>query len=231
MQVVILGVVYYALAQGAQYLGLAYLSSITVSLILNLTSLFVAAFGMLLIKERPTPLQWLGVALNLVGVVVYFHPQALGEGSPIGYIAAVVSLLANVFGAILSRKMNVDGKLSPIPLTGVSMGIGALLMLLTGLISEGLPAISLQSWGILLILAVVNTAFSFTIWNTILQTLTAMESSIINSTMMIQVAILAWIFLGERLSPQGMLGMVLVVAGTIIVQLRFPGKVRSPAVD
>lgn len=227
IRLLILGIVYYALAQGAQFLGLAYLSSITVSLILNLTSLLVAVFGMVLLKERPTPLQWLGVALNLVGVVVYFYPKAFGEGSIIGYAAALVSLLANVFGAILGRKMNVEGKLRPIPLTVVSMGIGALLMLLTGFLTEGLPVISLQSWGILLLLAVVNTAFSFTVWNYTLQTLTAMESSIINSTMMIQVAILAWIFLGERVGFQGIIGMALVAAGTMIVQLRFPGKNRQ----
>jgi drug/metabolite transporter (DMT)-like permease len=231
IQLVILGIVYYALAQGAQFFGLVYLSSITVSLILNLTSLFVAVFGMLLIKEQPTLLQWFGIALNLVGVGVYFQPGAFGEGPLIGYVAAAISLLANVFGAILGRKMNLNGKLRPIPLTGVSMGIGAFLMLLTGLITEGLPAISLQSWGILLLLAVVNTAFSFTVWNYTLQTLTAMESSIINSTMMIQVAILAWIFLGERVSPQAIMGLLLVLAGTMIVQIRFPGKISSRAVN
>jgi drug/metabolite transporter (DMT)-like permease len=99
-----------------------------------------------------------------------------------------------------------------------------LLMLATGLITEGLPSISLQSWGILLLLAVVNTAFSFTVWNYTLQTLSAMESSIINSTMMIQVAILAWIFLGERVDLRGGIGLMLVAAGTLIVQLHFPGK-------
>ncbi|HBF41969.1 MAG TPA: hypothetical protein DDW19_09495 [Anaerolineaceae bacterium] len=44
--------------------------------------------------------------------------------------------------------------------------------------------------------------------------------------MMIQVAILAWIFLGERVGVQGIIGMALVAGGTMIVQLRFPGKVQ-----
>ena len=39
-----------------------------------------------------------------------------------------------------------------------------------------------------------------TIWNYTLRTLTAMESSIINGTMLIQIAVLAWIFLGEDIS-------------------------------
>jgi len=224
IKLVILGIVYYALAQGAQFLGLAYLSSITVSLILNLTSLLVALFGIVMLREKPTVLQWSGILMNLAGVFVYFYPMRLGGGTVIGFSAALVSLLANVFGAILGRKMNMNGAIRPIPLTVISMGIGAILMLLTGLITEGLPPISLQSWGILLLLAVVNTAFSFTVWNYTLQTLTAMESSIINSTMMIQVAILAWIFLGERVDLRGGIGLMLVAIGTLVVQLHFPGK-------
>lgn len=224
LKLVVLGIVYYALAQGAQFLGLAYLSSITVSLILNLTSLLVAIFGIMLLREMPTPIQWLGVALNLGGVFVYFFPSAFGKGAVIGFAAAIVSLLANVFGSILGRKMNMNGKIRPIPLTVISMGIGALLMLITGIFTQGLPPISLQGWGILLLLAVVNTAFTFTIWNYTLQTLSAMESSIINSTMMIQIAILAWIFLGERINLQGLVGLALVAIGTFIVQLRFPGR-------
>src|SRR5512140_147533 len=88
---------------GAQFLGLAYLSSITVSLIINLSSLFVAVFGMVLLKEKPTWLQWSGVLLNLVGVVIYFYPSAFAGGALIGILAAIVSLLANVFGSILGR--------------------------------------------------------------------------------------------------------------------------------
>ena len=40
----VMGLVVYALAQGGQFLGLSYLPSVTVSLLLNLTSLFVAFF-------------------------------------------------------------------------------------------------------------------------------------------------------------------------------------------
>lgn len=224
IKLVVLGIVYYALAQGAQFLGLAYLSSITVSLIINLSALFVAVFGMVLLKERPTWLQWCGVLLNLVGVVIYFYPSAFAGGALIGILAAVVSLFANVFGTILGRNMNMNGRIRPLPLTVISMGIGAILMLVTGLLTQGLPRISLLSWGILLLLAVVNTAFTFTIWNYTLQTLTAMESSIINSTMMVQIAILAWIFLGERIDLKGILGIVLVVVGTLIVQIRLSPK-------
>ena len=68
-------------------------------------------------------------------------------------------------------------------------------------------------------LAVVNTAFAFTLWNHTLRTLTAIESNVMNNTMLIQIALLAWIFLGESLNGRQLLGIALAVVGIAIVQL------------
>jgi drug/metabolite transporter (DMT)-like permease len=73
-------------------------------------------------------------------------------------------------------------------------------------------------------LAIVNTAFAFTLWNHTLRTLSAVESSVINNTMLIQVAILAWLFLGERLNRQELLGLALAGIGAFVVQLRRRGS-------
>ena len=99
------------------------------------------------------------------------------------------------------------------------MGVGALTLLGSGLLIQGLPPISLKSWGIIAWLAVVNTAFAFTLWNKTLQTLAAVESSIINNTMLIQIAVLAWIFLVERITLQEMGGLLLVTLGILVVQI------------
>ncbi len=47
-----------------------------------------------------------------------------------------------------------------------------------------------------------------------------MESSIINGTILIQIAILAWIFLGEGITLQEIIGMAAAAAGAVLVQLR-----------
>jgi drug/metabolite transporter (DMT)-like permease len=67
---------------------------------------------------------------------------------------------------------------------------------------------------------VVNTAFAFTLWNHTLRTLPAMESSVINGTMLIQIALLAWLFLGEDLTSQEWIGVILAGLGVLLVQLR-----------
>ncbi|PJC57684.1 MAG: EamA family transporter, partial [Ignavibacteria bacterium CG_4_9_14_0_2_um_filter_37_13] len=50
--------------------------------------------------------------------------------------------------------------------------------------------------------------------------LTAIESSIINGTMLIQIALLAWYFLGETITIQEGIGMAIAVVGAVLVQMR-----------
>jgi drug/metabolite transporter (DMT)-like permease len=100
------------------------------------------------------------------------------------------------------------------------MGFGAALLLAAGTISQGIPHLTARNWVVIIWLALVNTAFAFTLWNHTLRTLPAMESSIINSTMLVQIALLAWLALGEALTPKEWLGLLLVGAGVLVVQLR-----------
>jgi drug/metabolite transporter (DMT)-like permease len=215
-----LGLLYYTLTQGAQFVSLAYLPAVTISLLLNLTPVVVALLGLILLKERPGLGQWAGVGLSVLGTLVYFYPAAVPAGSALGLAAALVGLLANALSSVLGRQVNRSGMLPPLAVTVVSMGFGSFLLLGASLALEGLPSLSLQSWGLVAWLAVVNTAFAFTLWNHTLRTLPAVESSVINNTMLVQIALLAWLFLGERLNWQELLGLALAGTGAFVVQLR-----------
>jgi drug/metabolite transporter (DMT)-like permease len=219
-RLILLGLLFYAVTQGAQFLGLAYLPAVTVSLLLNFTTIIVALLGILLLAERPTALQWSGVFLNIVGIVIYFYPVAIPAGQIMGLIVVAVGVLANAGSSILGRRINRDADIPPLTVTVVSMGVGAIVLLVAGILTQGLPPLSPINWAFIGWLAVVNTAFAFTLWNHTLRTLSAMASSIINSTMLIQVAVLAWLFLGEHLTWQEGMGMVLSGLGALIVQVR-----------
>jgi drug/metabolite transporter (DMT)-like permease len=138
----------------------------------------------------------------------------------IGLFVAGAGVLANALSSILGRHVNRSAELEPLAVTIVSMGIGAAVLLVGGVATQGLPRLTLVHWAMILWLAVVNTAFAFTLWNRTLCTLSAMESSIINNTMLFQVAVLAWLFLDEALTWRQVLGMVLAVLGTLVVQIR-----------
>ena len=115
-------------------------------------------------------------------------------------------------------------------LTAVSMAVGAVALLGVSVAVEGWPRPDLTGWLIIGWLAVVNTAFAFTLWNHTLRTLTAVESSVVNNTMTIQIAVLAIVFLGERLGPLQLVGLLFAAIGAAAVQLApfvFSGRVRS----
>ncbi len=220
MRLVVLGLLFYAVTQGTQFLGLACLPAMTVSLLLNFTTIVVALLGIFLLAERPTVLQWSGAFLNIIGSVLYFYPVSIPTGQVVGLIVVAVGVLANALSSILGRRVNRDGDIPPLTVTIVSMGVGAVVLLVSGILAQGLPRLSPVHWAIIGWLAVVNTAFAFTLWNHTLRALSAMESSIINSTMLVQIALLAWLFLGERLTWQEGIGMALAGLGALIVQLR-----------
>lgn len=222
-----LGVVFYTLTQGSQFVGLAYLPAAMLSLLLNLTPVVVGIAGVFFLRERPSPFQWFGIGLATVGVGFYFLPISLPQAQIIGVLVAIVGVLANAGSSLLGREVNRSGTLSPLLVTFVSMGIGSFLLLVIGAVTQGFGSMSWQDWAIIIWLAVVNTAFAFTLWNHTLRTLTAVESSVINSLMMPQIAILAFFFLGETLNAKEIWGLILVGIGVLIVQLKRQNQVQS----
>ncbi len=217
-QLLLLGVLYHAVTAGAQFVGLAYLPAVTVSLLLNFTTVVVALLGIAWLGERPTALQWGGMALALGGALVYFYPVAFPTSQVFGLVVVVVGVLANAVSAVLGRQVNRAAHLPPLVVTVISMSVGAVLLLGAGVVSQGLPPLGPAQWAIIGWLAVVNTAFAFTLWNHTLRQLSAVESSLINSSMLVQIAVLAWLFLAEPLSARQLLGLALVVGGIIVVQ-------------
>jgi len=220
LRLVLLGMLFYAITQGAQFLSLVYLPAITVNLLLSFTTVVVTLLGVVFLAEIPSRLQWMGVGLYLAGAVVYFYPAIFPAHQIFGLIVALVGVLANALSAILGRYVNRSGLLPPLSVTVVSMGVGAAILLSAGIFTQGLPKLSLLNWAIIGWLAVINTAFAFTLWNLTLRVLSAMESSIINNAMMIQIPVLALLFLGETLSLQEGIGLVLAGTGILIVQLK-----------
>jgi drug/metabolite transporter (DMT)-like permease len=220
LQLLALGLMFYAVTQGAQFLSLLYLPAITTNLVLSFTAILTALLGGLLLQEHPTPVQWAGLALYLAGVLVYYYPVSVRASETVGLIAASVGALANALSSILGRHINRKQQLDPMAITVISLGTGALLLLVGGLLVQGLPRLTLVHWGIIAWLAAVNSALAFTLWNGTLRTLSAMESSIINNTMMIQIPILAVLFLGETVGRSQIAGLGLAAAGTLLVQLR-----------
>lgn len=220
LELLALGVLFYSLTQGAQFVGLSFLPAVTMNLLLSFTTITVALIGIPLLGEHPAARQWAGVGLALFGALLYFAPFRIPAAHALGYAAALVGVLANAGSSVLGRGVNRRADLPPLLVTVVSMGFGSALLLGGGVAFQGLPTLSLRGWAIIGWLAAVNTAFAFTLWNRTLRTLSALESSIINGTLLIQIPVLAVIFLGEIVTAIEVVGLLLAAVGTLLVQLR-----------
>ncbi len=222
LKLVLYGLIFYTITQGAQFFGLLFLPAITVSMLLSFTPILVLIFAIFLIKEKPSKLQFFFVIIALLGAFLYFFRSInldLSSMVILALIIVIVGVLANALSAIMGRSINKSQELNPLIVTSISMLVGSIVLLIVGLIIEDIPKLSLLSIGYILWLSIVNTAFAFTLWNHAMQKLAAVEISMINNTMLVQITILAVLFLSERPTVLEWIGLVIIAISGILLPL------------
>jgi drug/metabolite transporter (DMT)-like permease len=212
----LLGLVFYAVTQGAQFVAIDNQPAATTSLMLAPTPFLVAVLSQRSIGESVHRRQIVGAGFMVIGAALFFAGD-LGA-TVVGMTAAVVGLSANVASSLLGRSVNRGRHLTPLTVTAASMAVGSVVLLVAGLTTEGLPRVGGTAIAVVVWLAVVNTALAFTLWNASLRRLAAVESAAINNTMLVQIAILAWVFLGEPPGLVGWLGIGVVSVGALLAQ-------------
>jgi drug/metabolite transporter (DMT)-like permease len=234
-RLVLIGITVYAIAQGAQFAALALLPAAAVGLVLATIPMWVASVAWLRGVEAPSRWQALGVGGLVLGAGLYFGGFEPGSNGLLGLLIAVVAAIAAATGQHLSRDVirDVRHRLGgTVGITAVSMAVGGYGLLLVGVAVEGWPQLDARSWAIVGWLAAVNTAFAFALYNRALSHLSAVESSVIVNLMLVLVATLAWIFLGEALTLSQIAGLAVVTACVLIVQVApYRGRATPSAID
>jgi drug/metabolite transporter (DMT)-like permease len=213
------GLIYITATQGTQFLALNYLPAITLSLILNLTPIFVLAMSIPWLKETPSLTEIFFIIVGLVGILIYFYPLDFIGVSILGLLIGIFSLAANSLSSIIGRAINRAQDTPALLVTGISMSIGSVVLLVLGFTTEVVTPLSLTSWLWILWLAVLNTALAFTLWNKAMRDLRAIDTTLINSTMMPQIILLSIVFLGEFPDLMGWIGLFLLAIGIAAVQV------------
>lgn len=217
---VALGFSGYFIAQGLQFVGLYYLQPVTVTFILNLTPVFVLLLSAVFLKEVPSSSQILGIVVTLSGVMIFFSDSVQVTEELIGLLITLVSSIGWATYMIISRFYLRDRKENMIIMTASSMTFGAVILLGATVLTGNITSVTFQGWIIIVWLSVANTALAFVLWNHALQSLRVYEQSILQNTMLIQIAALAHVFLDETLIFRQIVGMLLVFIGVLIVQLK-----------
>ncbi len=215
----LIGLSAYTIGNGATFWSLRYLPATTVSFMMGMITLLILLGGILWLKEIPNAIQALGIFVTLVGTGLFFS-VGLRPGEPLGMAILAVGLLSFTLFGVLGRDTARDRKVDTLTLTAFPLAIGGGLLLLIALPLEGLPRASLQTWGLVLWLAVINTALAYMLYNHALQELTAFEMNVLLNLSPLWTALLAWWLLDERLTILQVVGMLVVIAGVMLVQRR-----------
>jgi drug/metabolite transporter (DMT)-like permease len=213
VELLLLGVVFYAITQGSQFIAIANQPAATTSLVLSFTPILTALVAGAALGERISALQALGAVAVAAGAFLYFT-GSLGA-TLIGMTAAVIGLAANTASSVMGRRVNRRTGADPLLITAFSMSVGAALLLIAAAVTEGLTLPGGQAALIIGWLAVVNTAWAFVLWNRSLVHLPAANSAVINNLMLVEIAVLAWIFLDERPSISQIVAIAVVTIGVV----------------
>jgi len=219
-----LGLLSFTIGNGSIFIASQYLPSTTVSLSMNFITPLVLLFGIIWLKEVPGIIQVFGIIVALAGTVLYFYPQQIPVGNP-GFGVLVFGLFGFAGYTTLGRFMARDQKVHFLAQTTFPLLFGGGILLITGLIVEGIPEFSVRIGLILVWLIAINTILGYILYNQAIIHLAAIKVNIILNLSPFFTAIIAWFLLGESISLRQIIAMLIVFAGTYMVQTKTRKKV------
>lgn len=213
------------LNQGFFLSGLQLSTAAHAALLYTLTPLFVLLLAQALLAEFPGWRTAAGTALALAGTVWVLLQRGLdpGRGPLFGDLLLLVAVLAwAVYTAEGREVVTEHGALPTIAWTLIG---GTALYLPLGLFSLLSPAnradlasASREAWWGVLYLSVVTSVVAYLLWYWALQHLAAARVAIFSNLQPLATALLAHVFLGERVTPGFLLGAAVVVLGVLLAQ-------------
>lgn len=224
----------FGLCQNALYLGLNFqaMRSVEASVavvIASLLPLMVAALGRAFLGERLAPMAALGLAAGLAGVAVIMSAR-LGSGAPPGGVAlCLAGVLALSVATLLVRGAAGGGNLWMV--VGLQMLVGSVALFPVALLFERWEV----DWSWQLALAFAYTTLipglaATMIWFVLVGRIGATRAATFHFLNPFLGVAIAAAVLGETVTMRDLLGVAIIMAGILAVQLsRASGRLRAGA--
>ena len=223
----LLGGVYF-LCMAAELIGLQYTTASTCSFLENSAIVIVPIMEAFLLRRFPKPVITASTIITFIGIgliVLRGSADGTAAGSShffgslgLGEILCMVAALLYAAAIIITDR--ISKKYDPLTLGILYVGFMGLLGLASSFIVETphLPQ-SGSEWIMLLALAVLCTAFGFTIQPVAQKPLSSESAGIICALNPLSTAVLGWILMGDALGVSGVIGAILILAGIILPNL------------
>ncbi|MFX0113522.1 MAG: DMT family transporter [Candidatus Hodarchaeota archaeon] len=224
--IAITGIAGYSLEPGLRYLGMApeggNLPALHSAFICNFNPTIVLLLGLAIFLVLPAPKQVLGLALALIGAYIYFMlmPGSGGEINTTEGWGIILTLGAGfAWGSYQLLTKHLTQKTDVFLQTTLGMGVGALFLFCIALLVEGWPTLSITLVALVMLLGIFSTALAYLLWNYAMRYLGSFEATMLQNSMLIQIAILSVLFLGQKIYLNMLLGILLVLFGVFLVQM------------
>lgn len=190
---------------------------------------FTAVLAWLIFKESLSPFKIVAVALSLLGCLLVSNAYSsdVWNLNPIGVITGLLSgvLFAcyNMMGKEASqRELNTWTTLL---YTFIFSTLFIMIFNLfpqipgtAGSFDKLVPTLPLEGWAVLLMLSLVPTILGFGLYNASMNYLPASIASLLATTEPAMTAVLAYLFLNERLSAIQIVGSLIILSAVIVVR-------------
>ena len=203
---------------GAVFWGIAHAGAGLSAVLANTDPLFVAVLAVGFLGERLGGLQWVGLAIGLVGaaVVVWQGPLWPPELSA-DALVVLGGAIAWSIGTVVAAR-GIRGRGAPLALAGWQMTAGGAVLVLVGAVGEGEPsATGAREVALVVGLAIVGSAAPLALFYLALARGPASEVSAWFFLVPVVGVLTAWPFLGETPSARLLIGMAAVSAGLWLV--------------
>lgn len=220
-RIIWLGLVGNTLYQAAFAIGLSITKPANSAMLLSTTPALLALVGGLLGIERITRRMMAGIILAMVGMILVMSARGLSFSFDTikGDLITLLSVFCWV--AYVLGVRTVDGQVSSIQLTALSMIAGA-----PGLLLLGLPQLSRVDfaslnwlvWLGLLYSTLLSLVVAYLLYNRSVRRIGSVQTSIHGSGIPVVASIAAWVAMGERPTLLQAIGATLIIAGVLFTR-------------
>jgi drug/metabolite transporter (DMT)-like permease len=206
----------------ASMYALSFLPATTSTYLGDFIGFLTMGMSILILKESPTVFQVLGAVVALIGLRVFFQKMP-APSELLGVLLIAISITGVAYTNNIARKLAIitNNSISNNIISTLAILIGGGITVVVGLIFDQPIVIEgWKNWAIIFYLGIFSIAIGLTVWNNILRVLRSYEASILGASTVIWTALLAIPFLGERLNIYKIIGIILMLVGLVLVQIR-----------
>jgi drug/metabolite transporter (DMT)-like permease len=202
--------------------GLTYVSATVCSVLISTIPVFATIGAWLIFKERLKAINYLGIILSFIGVLVFILNKDGGLTFNIKGLALLMLAVLTAVGYNLTLSRLV-GTYSPVFIVGVQNLVGALLFLPLFLIIDFhhffRTPFTFNMFKPIIELSVFASCGAFILFAYSVKKMGITKANVFSNCIPVFTAIFSFMILGEKLTVQNIIGMAIVIAGLLMSQI------------